>query len=135
MPTSATGHFVAADWKESRISPEQDTPGLSHATVSNTFSGAIQAVGTVCAYEIVYLAEMTGTFTGMEVISGSLDGHKGSFAVEQHGVFEADGTLRCTFEVVPGSGSGELAGLTGTGSFTTRNGDTSVPYTFDYDLT
>ncbi|WP_435603301.1 DUF3224 domain-containing protein [Streptomyces sp. bgisy130] len=35
---------------------------------------------------------------------------------------------------MPGSGTGELTGLRGTGSFTTGPGASSFPYTFRYDL-
>ncbi|MGY5126626.1 DUF3224 domain-containing protein [Streptomyces nigrescens] len=41
---------------------------------------------------------------------------------------------RSFFEVVPGSGTGELAGLRGTGSFTTVPGASSFPCTFRHDL-
>ncbi|MGW6709922.1 DUF3224 domain-containing protein [Streptomyces sp. NPDC054956] len=35
---------------------------------------------------------------------------------------------------MPGSGTDDLAGLTGSGSFVHRHGDTSVEYAFAYDL-
>ncbi|WP_345670179.1 DUF3224 domain-containing protein, partial [Streptomyces phyllanthi] len=41
---------------------------------------------------------------------------------------------RTAFEVVPGTGTGELTGLRGTGGFTYRHGESSVAYTFDYEL-
>ncbi|MER7465895.1 DUF3224 domain-containing protein [Streptomyces sp. NPDC097981] len=52
---------------------------------------------------------------------------------EQRGTFDAAGT-RCTFEVVPGSATGEPAWLTGSGSFTYRHGGTSVPYDFSHTV-
>ncbi|MFG2863160.1 DUF3224 domain-containing protein [Streptomyces sioyaensis] len=106
----------------------------AHAAVVNTFSGGIEAAGTTCEYTLVYVTEKTGTFTGMELLTGRLDGREGTFVVEERGSFEADGTVRCTFEVVPGTGTGELTGLRGTGGFTTTAGEPSVPYAFGYDL-
>lgn len=134
MPACTTGHFTFANWQERTVSPDDASPKLAHASVTNAFSGGIEAAGTTCEYAIVYLTEKTGTFTGMQVLTGSLDGRKGTFAIEERGTFDADGTVRCTFEVVPGSGTGGLAPLNGTGSFTATHGEPSVPYTFHYNL-
>ncbi|MBV9024488.1 MAG: DUF3224 domain-containing protein [Streptomycetaceae bacterium] len=134
MPVQTSGHFTFANWEERTLTPSEVNPKLAHATVTNAFSGGIEATDTTCEYIIVYVTEKTGTFTGMEVLAGRLDGREGTFAAEEHGSFDADGTVHCTFEVVPGSATGELAGLHGTGSFTAKHGEPSVPYTFDYDL-
>ncbi|MFE1790166.1 DUF3224 domain-containing protein [Streptomyces sp. NPDC059525] len=135
MPTQrTTGLFTFADWQERTISPDGVRPKLAHASVVNSFSGGIDAAGTTCEYTIAYVTEKTGTFTGMELLAGRLDGREGGFAVEERGSFAEDGSVRCEFEVVPGSGTGELTGLRGTGGFVARHGEPSVPYTFDYDL-
>ncbi|WP_411136055.1 DUF3224 domain-containing protein [Streptomyces sp. C10] len=134
MPVQTTGHFAFANWKESAVGSSGAGPRLAHASVTNTFSGGIEAADTTCEYSIVYVTEKTGTFTGMEMLAGRLDGRAGGFVVEERGSFGADGSVRCTFEVVPGSGTGELTGLRGTGSFTTVPGASSFPYTFRYDL-
>ncbi|WP_461081934.1 DUF3224 domain-containing protein [Streptomyces deserti] len=133
--TRTTGHFTFADWEEHGLGPGDDaSPRLARATVTNTFTGGIEAAETICAYTIAYLTEKTGTYTGMELISGRLDGREGTFVVEERGHFDADGTVHCTFEVVAGSGGGELTGLRGTGRFTARHGEKSVAYDFDYAL-
>ncbi|MFI5982293.1 DUF3224 domain-containing protein [Streptomyces sp. NPDC051555] len=134
MPVRTTGHFTAADWEEHPLGAGATHPTLARAGVVNTFTGGIEAADTTCDYTIAYVSATTGTFAGMEVLRGSVDGRKGGFAVEERGSFDADGTVHCIFEVVPGSGTGELAGLRGTGGFTARHGEPSVAYTFDYDL-
>ncbi|MET9679619.1 DUF3224 domain-containing protein [Streptomyces coeruleorubidus] len=132
---TTTGHFTFADWQERVIGPGEDaSPRLAHASVRNTFSGGIEAAGTICEYSIVYVTQKTGSFAGMELITGRLDGREGSFAVEERGWFGEDGAVHCTFEVVPGSGSGELAGLQGKGGFTAHHGETTVAYRFEYEL-
>ncbi|MGK4585034.1 DUF3224 domain-containing protein [Kitasatospora sp. HPMI-4] len=133
MPTRITGRFTFADWKESPVGPAEEYPRLARASVTNAFTGGVEAADTVCEYAIAYVTETTGTYAGMELLTGSLDGREGTFAVEERGSFDAGGT-RCTFEVVPGSGTGELAGLRGTGGFVFRHGEQSVPYTFEYEL-
>ncbi|MFK0116650.1 DUF3224 domain-containing protein [Streptomyces sp. NPDC090994] len=147
MPgTRTTGHFTAADWKEHPLTPADEIPRVARASVTNSFTGGIEASGTVCEYVIVYVPGATGpstgpstgtfigTFTGMELLTGRLDGREGTFAVEERGSFDADGTVHCAFEVVAGSGTGELTGVRGTGEFTARHGEASVAYAFTYEL-
>ncbi|MFD8547155.1 DUF3224 domain-containing protein [Streptomyces sp. NPDC059649] len=134
MPTQTTGHFTFANWEERTVGRSETTPKLAHASVINAFSGGIEAADTACEYTIVYLTEKTGTFTGMQVLAGRLDGREGTFVVEERGSFEPDGTVHCTFEVVPGAATGELTGLSGTGTYTAKPGAPSVAYTFRYDL-
>ncbi|MFF6876765.1 DUF3224 domain-containing protein [Streptomyces sp. NPDC012474] len=132
---TTTGHFTSADWQERAIGPGEDaTPRLAHASVRNAFTGGIEAAGTICEYTIVYVTAKTGSFSGMELVTGRVEGREGSFAVEERGFFDEEGTVHCTFEVVPGSGSGELTGLAGKGDFTARHGETAVAYRFAYEV-
>ncbi|MEU6865741.1 DUF3224 domain-containing protein [Streptomyces sp. NPDC046876] len=133
MSISTTGRFTFADWEEQPVGPADSTPRLARSTVVNSFTGGIEAPSTSCAYTITYTGESVGSYTGVELLSGAVDGRTGSFALEQRGTFDAGGT-RCTFEVVPGSGTGELAGLSGSGGFEYRHGDTSVAYVLTYAL-
>ncbi|WP_441247854.1 DUF3224 domain-containing protein [Kitasatospora sp. McL0602] len=133
MPvTRTTGEFTFTDWQETPVGPEAGHPRLARATVVNNFTGGIEATATTCEYAFTYVTEHTGAFAGYELLTATVGGRKGSFAVEQRGTFHQDGTVHCAFTVVPGSGSGELAGLTGTGSYVARHGEPSVPYTFGY---
>ncbi|MBT2488534.1 DUF3224 domain-containing protein [Streptomyces sp. ISL-96] len=134
MPTQATGIFTFANWDETPVAGTDETSKLARACVTNTFTGAIEAAGTTCEYSIAYVTGKTGVFTGHQLFSGSVDGREGTFAVEERGTFGEDGTVHCTFEVVPGSGTGALAGLSGTGGYTARHGEPSVPYTFSHQL-
>ncbi|MBN3931233.1 DUF3224 domain-containing protein [Streptomyces verrucosisporus] len=150
MTTHTTGSFTFADWQEKVIAEAGGSgdrggdgastgsgPKLASAVVTNHFTGGIEAAGTSCAYTIVYTAGepgSAGSFTGHELLSGALDGRTGSFALAEHGTFDEKGTVRCVFEVVPGSATGELAGLRGTGGFTAVHGEPSVAYAFDYEL-
>ncbi|WP_328297009.1 DUF3224 domain-containing protein [Streptomyces sp. NBC_00435] len=130
---TATGAFTFKDWEENPAGPQDVLPRLARAKVTNAFAGALTAPGTTCVYTVAYTGENTGTFAGMELVTGTLDGRPGSFVLEERGAFDATGT-RCHFDVVPGSGTSALTGLTGSGSFVTRHGDTAVEYTFTYEL-
>ncbi|MFD9354499.1 DUF3224 domain-containing protein [Streptomyces sp. NPDC060031] len=131
--TPANGRFTYSDWEEHPVGPAESFPRLARATVTNAFTGVVTAPATTCDYTITYTAESVGGFAGMELLSGSIDGRKGTFALEERGTFDATGT-DCRFEVVPGSGTGDLTGLSGSGSFRARHGESSVEYTFTYDL-
>ncbi len=56
--------------------------------------------------------QTTGGYVAMEVFTGTLNGKKGSFALQHNGTM-GGGKFDLNVEVVPGSGTGELKGITG----------------------
>jgi Protein of unknown function (DUF3224) len=70
-------------------------------------------------------------YVAIEQVTGTLSGHTGSFALQHIGAMDSSG-LRLSVAVVPGSGTGQLAGITGTLTITNVSGKHS--YTFDYTL-
>lgn len=70
-------------------------------------------------------------YVAIEQVTGTLSGRAGSFALQHVGVME-NGSYRLTVAVVPGSGSGELTGISGTMTITNASGKHS--YTFEYVL-
>lgn len=129
-----TGTFTFTHWDEKPVAGADGGARIAHAAVTNDFTGAIEATGTSCEYTLVYADETTGAFVGYEFVEGSVEGRTGSFVLEQRGSFGADGTVTCALTVQPGSGSGELTGIAGTGAFTARHGETAVPYTLTYAI-
>ena len=129
-----SGQFTYADWEEERVGSAESYPRIGQARVTNHFSGGIEAPDTVCGYTIVYTSEATGSCTGMQLFTGRLDGREGSFVVEEHATFGTDGAVRCTFTVVPDTGTDELKGLTGQGSYLAPAGEKSFDYTLRYRL-
>ncbi|MYT27476.1 MULTISPECIES: DUF3224 domain-containing protein [unclassified Streptomyces] len=135
MPTqTTTGRISYANWEEHPVGSDATSPRLARASVVNTFSGGIEAARTSCEYTIVYTSDKTGTFTGLQLLTGRLDGREGTFVVAENGGFDADGTVHGTFEVVPGSATGELAGLSGSGRYRCQAGEPSFPYDFGYQV-
>ncbi|MEU6488680.1 DUF3224 domain-containing protein [Streptomyces sp. NPDC046887] len=134
MAIRTSGSITYADWRETPAGPEGTYPRLGRASVVNHYAGGIEAASTTCEYALAYTTEKTGTCTGMELLAGRLDGRAGSFVIEQQATFGEDGSVRATFTVVPGSGTGELAGLRGEGEFSYRPGQSPFPYSFDYQL-
>lgn len=70
-------------------------------------------------------------YVALELVEGTLDGRSGSFLLQQFGLMDSGGQ-RLEYAVVPGSGTGELTGLTGTVSLTVEGGVHQVE--LDYSL-
>jgi hypothetical protein len=70
-------------------------------------------------------------YVAMEQVNGNLAGHAGSFALQHSGVMDSTG-LTLSVAVVPGSGTGQLKGISGTLTITNNGGHHS--YVFDYSL-
>jgi hypothetical protein len=81
-----------------------------------------------------YAADGASTYTGLMRIAGRLGNRTGSFVLTAHGTFDGT-TARGEYEVVAGSGTGDLAGLTGRATSASTHADyPNMPFTFDYDV-
>jgi hypothetical protein len=70
-------------------------------------------------------------YVAIEVVTGTLGGKHGSFALQHFATMDANG-LKMNVAVVPGSGTGELKGIVGTFTITIAGGVHS--YDLDYSL-
>jgi len=70
-------------------------------------------------------------YVAIEHVTGTLNGHAGSFALQHLGVMD-QGKLQLTVSVVPGSGTDALAGISG--AMTIVHAPGKLSYTFDYTL-
>ena len=81
-----------------------------------------------------YRADGTSAYVTVMHITGMLGGRRGSFVLQGHGTYDGT-TARGQSHVVEGSGTGELAGLTGTGESASTHGDYPfMPLTLKYDI-
>jgi hypothetical protein len=94
-----------------------------HGDLEGTSKGLMLAAGEPAKGNAGYVA--------IEQVTGTLAGHTGSFALQHLGIME-DGGYKLTVTVVPGSGTGELTGITGAMTIVIANGKHS--YTFEYTL-
>jgi hypothetical protein len=74
-----------------------------------------------------------GTYVAMEAFEGSVDGRTGTFAYVHSATTSGSDRIHEYFLVVPGSGTGELAGIRGDGSLAIDAGGTHR-VTFEYEL-
>lgn len=111
--TTITGDFDIEDWVEE---PIDEAPGatIARITVTKAFTGGI--VGTSTAHLVTGVTEVEGSagYVGMERLAVTLDGKQGTFVL-QHSAGMRDGAEHLDLTVIQDSGTGELAGITGTG--------------------
>lgn len=127
---TATGTFEIRSWDEKPYAELEGAPKLTHAHVTAAYAGDIQGEGTFDSV-MCYRSDQEATYSGFERVAGSLGGRAGSFVVQSSGTY-ADATATTAWSVVPGSGTGELAGLRGEGGYAARGGESKVDYRLDY---
>jgi hypothetical protein len=132
MTIQASGHFEWTNYQEQPYSRSEAGPRLTYNRVTNIYHGDIEGTGTQ-AYLTVYCDDRPIGVTGLEQFVGRLGSHVGSFVLQGTATMEG-ANLRASWAVVPGSGTGELAGLRGVGGYTYIHGQPQTPYTFDYDV-
>lgn len=131
MTHTATARFAVTSWDERPCGEGEGPPKLTRASVGKTYSGDIAGEGHV-EYLMMYRADGTATFVGLERVVGRIGGRAGSFVLQRTGVFE-HGEAKESYSVVPGSGTGELSGISGGGRSAVGHG-TEHPFSLEYEL-
>ena len=131
MKQNANARFAIQGWDEKPYSEGQGLPRLTRATVTKTYTGDIAGDGQV-EYLMMYRADGTAAFVGLERFSGRIGGKAGSFVLQRNGVFEGC-QAKESYSVVPGSATGELSGLQGDGRSSLGHG-MEHPFTLSYEL-
>ena len=127
----ATGTFKVRSWDEPPYAELEGAPKLTHAHVINSYAGDIEGEGTGDSV-MFYGDDATATYFGFQRVVGKLGGRSGSFVLQGSGTWK-DGVATTTWSVVPGSGTGELKGLRGSGGFA-AGPEAEVSYGLDYQI-
>ena len=101
-------------------------------SLKKQFQGELEGSSVGEMMSVEGAAEGSGAYVAIERITGSLKGRKGSFALVHNGTMRRGGDFDMMIRVVPDSGTGELAGLTGTMEIVIEGRDHF--YHFDYVL-
>jgi hypothetical protein len=132
MSTHAQGIFELQSWDESAYLELEGDAKLTRASVAQKFSGDLDGEGSV-EWLMCYADDGTARFVGLQRFSGQLGGRSGSFVLETLGTFDG-GEAKGTWSVVPRSGTDELRGITGAGSFAAQRGPkASVELDYDFE--
>jgi len=132
MTKHAKGTFEVKSWDEKPYDELKGGAKLTRASVTQSYQGDIEGVGSV-EYTMMYPDENSASFVAMQRIVGRVGDKSGSFVLQMSGTFE-DGLAKAAGTIVPGSGTGELQGVQGKGEFAAQHGESTVPYTLDYEI-
>ena|ERR1700733_5506900 len=86
---------------------------LSEVEVNQEFSGGLTGTG-IARFLMVQMPDDSAHFTGIERFTGTVAGRSGSFLLRNAGILK-DNAVTSEWLILPGSATGELTGLTGTG--------------------
>jgi hypothetical protein len=128
--TLATGTF------EVKINPQSENKGegstMGRMSLDKQYHGDLEATAKG---EMLYASSVatqgSGSYVAVERVTGKLQGKSGSFALAHKGSM-AGGQQQMDITIVPDSGSGELAGISGTLKIIIAGGKHS--YELEYSL-
>lgn len=125
----ATGPF------DVRVTPQDDKsddPLLGRMTLDKQYHGDLEATGKGQMLTAGSAVKGSGAYVAIEKVSGTLQGRAGSFVLQHSGIM-TQGAPQLTITVVPDSGTGGLAGITGKMTITIAAGG-KHSYDFEYSL-
>jgi hypothetical protein len=125
-----TGEFEVKMNPEAMSAVAADS-GVGRMSLDKRYHGALDASGKGEMLAYMDRALGSGAYVAMELVRGTLDGRAGTFLLHHTGVMTR-GAPGLAVRVVPDSGSGELAGLSGTLNIRIEGG--KHYYDFDYAL-
>ncbi|WP_406207857.1 DUF3224 domain-containing protein [Kitasatospora sp. NBC_01560] len=126
MTTTAKGTLDVSDWVETSLAESDGQAKQAGAHSQGAFTGDLEGSGRA-DWLLTYPVEGPAHFVGTQRFEGKLGGRSGSFVLQLRGTFDATGA-HVQWDVVPGSGAGELTGLSGSGGY--ENAD----YTLEFSL-
>ena len=126
MPHQAHGTFTVD------VHPLTPAPaeGLGRFSIDKQIHGDLEATTKGEMFTGGDPKQGTAGYVAIEVVTGTLAGRRGSFALQHFATMDQSG-LKMQVIVVPGSGTGELKGIAGTFTIRVENGQ----HTYDFDYT
>jgi len=106
--------------------------GLMRLSLDKHFHGALDGASRGEMLATRDATQKNGAYVALESFSGTLDGRAGGFALVHRALLRDGESQEWTVAVVPGSGSGALAGIEGTMRITIVDG--RHEYDLDYTL-
>ncbi|GCD36912.1 hypothetical protein OEIGOIKO_04693 [Streptomyces chrestomyceticus JCM 4735] len=131
----ASGTFDVADFTPAPVaSPAIETAlPVGVATMRKQYEGQVTGGSATLFTAAFDQATGTGTYVAMESFEGTLDGQAGAFNFAHSATTLGEGRESEFFVIVPGSGKGALAGISGTGGVAV-DADGTHRIWFDYEL-
>jgi hypothetical protein len=131
MTQRATATLEIKHWEEAPFHEIEGGPNLVRASVTQGYQGEIDGEGTL-EYLMVYKEDGFVPTQALERFVGRIGDRSGSFVIQHTGSY-AENLARSTFQVVPGTATGDLRGLTGSGTLHWPH-EQPGSFTLDYTL-
>lgn len=106
---------ITVQSSESQPYDQTATPPLVEIRLRETFTGEMEGESPVRALQVL-CGDKSARLVSMQRFRGKLDGREGTFVLQGSEIVN-HGRIQATWSVVPGSGTGALAGLRGDGGF------------------
>jgi hypothetical protein len=119
---------------EVKLNPQEDAVGdksVGRMALDKQFHGGLEATSRGQMLAAMTEVEGSAGYVAIERVSGTLEGHSGSFALQHSGTMTR-GVPQLTITVVPDSGTGDLVGLVGSMTIDIVEGKHS--YDFAYTI-
>jgi hypothetical protein len=130
MP-KATGSFEVLSGSDHPYEELEGGGRLTRAAGLQSFSGDITGDGAV-TWLMAFRGDGTAHSIGLQRITGTIGGRRGTFLIEAAGAFDGKASTG-TWAVIRDSGSGDLAGISGVGTWRAGPGPQGS-YELDHDL-
>lgn len=127
-----SGPFDVKTIPQKADNPHAEAAKIGRMALDKKFQGALDATSHGEMLGAMSDVQGSGGYVALERVTGTLDGHSGSFVL-QHSSTMTRGVPKQSIFVVPDSGTGDLKGLTGTMTIRFESGGAHF-YDFNYAI-
>src|ERR1051325_9990546 len=123
---------ITVQSSEAKPCDQTASPTLMEIRLSETFTGDMEGESPVRALQVLR-DDHSASLVSVQRFRGKLGGREGTFVL-QGSENVANGKIKATWFIVPGSGTGDLSGLRGEGGFEGdfgKGSDGSLDYWFE----
>ena len=133
MTTHTSGAGAIESWDENPYLEIDDHRKLTQASIRLKYNGDWEGESTSETL-MCYAADDATSYVGLEHFVGRIGERSGSFVIQSTGTYDGI-QARSEGDVVPGSGTGDFAGIRGRHtSVSTHDDYPNKPFTFEYDV-
>ena len=109
----ASGYFDVKLAPQAADNPQARTAQIDRLSIDKKYHGDVQGTSTG-QMQAIKDDRDTGAYVALEKVVASFKGRNGTFMLMHYGYMSQGAVGRWLVEIVPNSGTGELAGLSGT---------------------
>ncbi len=126
-----TGTLRGTHWRETTLDEIGEGTKLTQVQENWKLQGEFEGEGSA-TYQMSYTRRDVVLYVGFERLTGTFHNKSGSFVVRTNGSFH-NGVAQAQWNIVEGTGTGELATIRGSGQYEARGHD-PAPFTIEYSL-